>query len=90
MPAQPGSTQIGFVGLGIMGAPMARNLAAAGFDVTVYNRTPAKAEALFAHAGEPKKLSVIEGAGHGFRAPEHRTKATAALVGWFERHLTAR
>lgn len=35
-------------------------------------------------------LVVIEGAGHGFRAPEHRTKATAALVGWFERHLTAR
>lgn len=40
---------IGFVGTGIMGAPMARNLAQAGFSVTVYNRTAAKAEALREH-----------------------------------------
>ena len=33
-------------------------------------------------------LVVIEGAGHGFREPEHRTRATDALVGWFEKHLT--
>ena len=31
MPAKPGSTQIGFVGLGIMGAPMALKLIEAGF-----------------------------------------------------------
>ena len=31
---------IGFIGLGVMGEPMARNLVAAGFDVAVYNRTP--------------------------------------------------
>jgi len=31
---------IGFVGLGVMGEPMARNLVAAGHDVTVFNRTP--------------------------------------------------
>jgi 2-hydroxy-3-oxopropionate reductase len=37
---------IGFVGLGLMGLPMARNLAAAGADLTVYNRTAAKAQAL--------------------------------------------
>jgi 2-hydroxy-3-oxopropionate reductase len=30
---------IGFIGLGIMGKPMARNLAKAGFDVLVYNRS---------------------------------------------------
>ena len=36
----------GFIGLGIMGGPMARNLRAAGFPLTVYNRTAAKAEAL--------------------------------------------
>ena len=40
---------IGFVGTGIMGAPMARNLAKAGFQVTAYNRTAAKAEALREH-----------------------------------------
>ena len=35
-------------------------------------------------------LVVIQGAGHGFREPEHRTRATDALVGWFEEHLTVR
>ena len=39
MPAKPGTTQIGFVGLGIMGAPMALNLIKAGFSLKVYNRT---------------------------------------------------
>lgn len=37
--------KIGFIGTGVMGAPMARHLAKAGHDVTVYNRTRAKAEA---------------------------------------------
>ncbi len=37
---------IGFIGLGQMGAGMAANLVKAGHDVTVYNRTRAKAEAL--------------------------------------------
>ncbi len=37
---------VGVVGTGIMGAPMARNLAKAGFDVVAYNRTPSKADAL--------------------------------------------
>ena len=31
---------IGFIGLGVMGEPMARNLVAAGHDVLVHNRTP--------------------------------------------------
>jgi 2-hydroxy-3-oxopropionate reductase len=38
------SDRIGFVGLGIMGSPMARNLANAGFDLAVFNRTSSKAE----------------------------------------------
>jgi 3-hydroxyisobutyrate dehydrogenase len=38
--------KVGFVGLGIMGAAMARNLLKAGFDLGVWNRTAAKAEAL--------------------------------------------
>lgn len=37
--------RIAFIGTGVMGAPMARHLAAAGHDVTVYNRTRTKAEA---------------------------------------------
>ena len=37
---------IGLIGTGIMGAPMARNLAKAGFEVVAWNRTEAKARAL--------------------------------------------
>lgn len=40
--------KVAFIGLGNMGAPMARNLIRAGHDVTVYNRTRAKAEPLAA------------------------------------------
>jgi 2-hydroxy-3-oxopropionate reductase len=39
-------TRIGFIGLGIMGSPMAVNLQRAGFDVTGYNRSPEKTAAL--------------------------------------------
>ncbi len=38
--------RIGFVGLGTMGAAMAANLRTAGFEVTVWNRTPGRAAAL--------------------------------------------
>lgn len=38
--------EIGFIGLGNMGRPMARNLAAAGNQVTAYNRTSARGEAI--------------------------------------------
>src|SRR5215813_13539059 len=37
---------VGFIGLGLMGEPMARNLAHAGTPLIVWNRTTAKAEAL--------------------------------------------
>ena len=37
--------RLAFLGLGVMGYPMAGHLARAGHRVTVYNRTPAKAEA---------------------------------------------
>ena len=37
--------QVAFLGLGVMGHPMAGHLARAGHAVTVYNRTTAKAEA---------------------------------------------
>ncbi len=37
--------KLAFLGLGVMGYPMAGHLQAAGHDVTVYNRTAAKAEA---------------------------------------------
>ena len=40
--------KVGVIGLGNMGAGMAANLLKAGHDVTVYNRSPEKAEALVA------------------------------------------
>ena len=39
------SRKVAFLGLGVMGYPMAGHLAAAGHSVSVYNRTTAKAEA---------------------------------------------
>ncbi|MEE2659383.1 MAG: NAD(P)-dependent oxidoreductase [Candidatus Latescibacterota bacterium] len=39
MPSTPDNARIGFVGLGIMGAPMALNLMKAGYSLTVYNRS---------------------------------------------------
>src|SRR3954447_13536237 len=40
------AAKVGFVGLGVMGAPMAGHLVRGGHDVTVWNRTPSKAEPL--------------------------------------------
>lgn len=42
---------VGFLGLGLMGRPMAVNVAKAGFQLTVYNRTREKAEALASEVG---------------------------------------
>ena len=56
---------IAFLGTGLMGAPMVRRLLAAGFDVTVWNRTREKAEAL-ALAGArlaDKPSAAVAGAG---------------------------
>ncbi|WP_170380358.1 NAD(P)-dependent oxidoreductase [Ruegeria profundi] len=43
--------KLAFLGLGVMGYPMAGHLQAAGHDVTVFNRTAAKAEAWVAEHG---------------------------------------
>ena len=37
--------KVAFIGLGVMGFPMAGHLSQAGHEVTVYNRTTAKSEA---------------------------------------------
>lgn len=42
------SMEVGFIGLGAMGEPMAANLLAAGYRLRVYNRTASKADALVA------------------------------------------
>jgi len=54
--------KIGFIGLGIMGMPMIRNLMKAGFAVTVYNRTKSKAEQMVTEGAmksdSPKELAA--------------------------------
>ena len=54
--------KVGFIGLGIMGMPMARNLLKAGFEVVVYNRTKSKAEQLTKEgakkADSPRQLAM--------------------------------
>jgi 2-hydroxy-3-oxopropionate reductase len=44
-------TTVAFIGLGIMGGPMAGHLVDAGFDVVGYNRTQQKVDALVEHGG---------------------------------------
>ncbi|MGH3406724.1 MAG: 2-hydroxy-3-oxopropionate reductase [Streptosporangiaceae bacterium] len=53
---------VGFIGLGIMGAPMAANLVRAGFDVVGHNRSPSRQEALVS-AGGRAAASAAEAAG---------------------------
>src|SRR4051794_33207473 len=49
--------KIGFIGLGTMGAPMARNLVAAGHEVTVHNRTREKEESFAKRAATPAEAA---------------------------------
>ena len=44
--AEPGTTRIGWIGAGVMGASMCGHLVDAGYAVTVHSRTRAKADAL--------------------------------------------
>jgi len=54
--------KIGFAGLGVMGAPMARHLVAAGHEVTGFNRSPAKAQAWAEANGARSAATVAEAA----------------------------
>ena len=57
--------RVGFIGLGTMGVPMARNLAKAGFPLALATRTRAKAQALAAELG-------------GRRRPARRRRSSGA------------
>src|SRR5439155_8450430 len=53
---------VGFIGLGIMGGPMAGHLIEAGYPLTVFNRTRAKTEPMAARgarvAGTPAEVAA--------------------------------
>ena len=60
-----GSKRVAFIGLGVMGFPMAGHLATAGHQVTVYNRSAGKAEAWTGKYGgrrEPTAAGAASGA----------------------------
>ncbi len=56
--------KVGFMGLGIMGSPMAANVLKAGYPLTVYNRTPGKAAPLSSQGAQeaPTPRVLVEGA----------------------------
>ena len=56
--------KVAFLGLGVMGYPMARHLASKGHEVTVYNRTFAKAEKWVGEHGG-KAATNSQGSRHG-------------------------
>ena len=55
--------RVAFLGLGIMGEPMAANLVRAGFEVIVWNRTEAKARAFAGTYGAHPEPSPAAAAG---------------------------
>ena len=58
------SEQVAFIGLGVMGYPMAGHLAVKGHEVTVYNRTSARAAAWVEQHGGSQAGSPREAAGN--------------------------
>ena len=69
MPAEPGKTQIGFIGLGIMGAPMAKHLLAAGYQLKVYNRSD-----------RPRVDEVVEAGGVRVATPKEAAEGADVII----------
>lgn len=78
-------TKVAFIGLGVMGYPMAGHLALAGHHVTAYNRNPAKAKdwcAEFAgHASAPSPRQAAEGADMVFCCVGNDDDLRAVMLG---------
>lgn len=68
-------TRVGFIGLGIMGRPMARNLLKAGFEMVVWNRSRPGIEALVSEGAAEAK---------GPREVAEATDAVVTMVGYAE------
>jgi 3-hydroxyisobutyrate dehydrogenase len=75
--------RIGFVGLGTMGAPMAHRLLAAGYDVTVHNRTRSREEPLAAAGAKRATLprAAAEGADVVFTMVSDTPDVQAVVLG---------
>ena len=55
--------KVGFIGLGKMGTPIAKNILKAGYELTVYNRTADKLKPLLAEGATVSRLA----SGSGYR-----------------------
>ncbi len=64
-------TRVAFLGLGIMGSRMAANVAQAGFELTVWNRTTEKAERFCARAPSPTGSDARRGRRVGRAGCDH-------------------
>ena len=82
-PSSP--TKVAFIGLGVMGYPMAGHLALAGHQVTVYNRNPAKAKDWCAefsgHASAPTPREAALGADMVFCCVGNDDDLRAVMLG---------
>ena len=78
-------TKVAFIGLGVMGYPMAGHLALAGHNVTVYNRNPAKAKEWCAefsgHASAPTPREAALGADMVFCCVGNDDDLRAVMLG---------
>jgi 3-hydroxyisobutyrate dehydrogenase/2-hydroxy-3-oxopropionate reductase len=78
-------TKVAFIGLGVMGYPMAGHLALAGHHVTVYNRDPAKAKEWCAefsgHASAPTPREAAIGADMVFCCVGNDDDLRAVMLG---------
>src|SRR6187402_1102893 len=72
---------VAFLGLGVMGAPMAGHLARAGHRVTVYNRSAARAEAWLARHDGLDVAMAESPADRRSRGPARRAGARRAGLG---------
>jgi 3-hydroxyisobutyrate dehydrogenase len=76
--------KVAFIGLGVMGYPMAGHLARAGHAVTVYNRNPQKAKAWVAEFGgdsQPTPRQAAQGANHVFACVGNDDDLRAVTLG---------
>src|SRR4051794_27448188 len=76
-------TNVGFIGLGVMGASMARRLVQAGHRVTVYNRTASRCEPLAAAGARVARSprEVAEGNGLVISVVTDSPDVEAVLLG---------
>ena len=69
--------RVAFIGLGVMGYPMAGHLAAKGHEVTVYNRSAPRAEAWVAQHGHSR---AADAGRRGAEAPRSSSPASATTT----------